>query len=118
MKQSELAERLKCSKARVSQWINNKHIPDSTVLYKVAKILGVSEAWLLCESDAMTYNREELEMKYQVCDLFQKCYGKEAYQAVYDFLKLDDADKSTIISNIQFLLSAEKYKKKKESLNA
>ena len=118
IKQVELAERLECSKSRVSQWINNKHIPNSQILHRVAEELKVSEVWLLGESDEMTYDREELEMKYEVCDLFQKCYGKEAYKAVYDFLQLDESDKNTIISNIQFLLSSDKYTKKKESLNA
>ena len=53
-----------------------------------------------------------------MCDLFQKCYGQEAYSAVSMFLKLDDSDKKVVITMIDSLLSAEKYSIKKESSNA
>ena len=47
-------------------------------------------------------------MQYEVCDLFQKCYGQEAYSAVSMFLKLDEIDRSKVIERIQTLLESEK----------
>ena len=57
-------------------------------------------------------------MQYEICDLFQKCYGKDAYNAVSLFLKLDDYDKDVVMKMIDSLSSNEKYSAKKESQNA
>ena len=57
-------------------------------------------------------------MKYEICDLFQKCYGKDAYNAVSLFLKLDDVDRAKVVERVHTLLEADKYSTKKESQNA
>ena len=84
----------------------------------IAETLGVSETWLMGHDTPKTYDRKKLEMQYEVCDLFQKCYGQEAYSAVSMFLKLDEIDRSKVIERIQTLLESEKYSIKKESSNA
>ena len=117
-KQIDLANATGFSKGRISQWIHNKYIPTADGLNKIANALNVSETWLMGHDVPITYDRERLEMGYQICDLFQKCYGKEAYKAVYDFLKLDDIDRAKIIERINTLLEDEKYSVKKESKNA
>ena len=108
-KQVDLADATGFSKARISQWIHNKYIPTADGLNKIAKALNVSESWLMGHDVPKKYDMEQLEMKYQVCDLFQKCYGKEAYKAVYNFLKLDAVDQGKIIERINVLLESEKY---------
>ena len=106
------------SKARISQWVHNKYIPNAEGLNLIAETLGVSETWLMGHDTPKTYDRKKLEMQYEVCDLFQKCYGQEAYSAVSMFLKLDEIDRSKVIERIQTLLESEKYSIKKESSNA
>lgn len=118
IKPVELAEMTGFSKSRISQWINGKHKPDGQGIAEIAEKLNVNPNYLMGESDDMSYDRKKLEMGYQICDLFQKCYGKEAYSVVYDFLKLDATDRAVAESVIKTLLNAEKYSVKKESLNA
>lgn len=115
IKPAQLAEMTGFSKSRISQWINGKHKPDGQGIAEIAEKLNVNPNYLMGESDDMSYDRKKLEMGYQICDLFQKCYGKEAYKAVYDFLKLDDIDRAKIVERISTLLEDEKYSVKKES---
>lgn len=117
-KQIDLANATGFSKGRISQWIHNKYIPTADGLNKIADALNVSETWLMGHDVPMTYDRERLEMGYQICDLFQKCYGKEAYKAVYTFLQLDESDRTVVTTMMNSLLTAEKYSVKKESKNA
>ena len=74
----------------------------------------------------MGYNvpagREELaqlEQKLQheaaACEMFERCYGKEAFQAVKLFLQLDTLDRGRIIGSMETLLEDEKYSIQKES---
>lgn len=76
----------------------------------------------------MGYNvpagREELaqlERKLQneaaACELFEKCYGKEAFQAVTLFLQLDTLDQGRAIGSMEEMLKADKYAIKKELSN-
>lgn len=117
-KQIDLANATGFSKARISQWIHNKYIPNADGLNRIAESLGVSETWLMGYDTPKTYERKILEMQYEVCDLFQKCYGKDAYNAVSLLLKLDDVDRAKVIERVQTLLEADKYSIKKESQDA
>ena len=45
----------------------------------------------------------------QVCDLFERCYGKESYQAVQMFLKLDHDDRQDIVDLMVSKLRRDKY---------
>lgn len=117
-KQIDLANATGFSKARISQWVHNKYIPNAEGLNRIAESLGVSETWLMGHNTPKTYDRKTLEMQYEICDLFQKCYGKDAYNAVSLFLKLDDYDKDVVMKMIDSLSSNEKYSAKKESQNA
>ena len=115
-KQIDLANATGFSKARISQWIHNKYIPTADGLNKIAKALNISESWLMGHDVPKEYDREKLEMGYEICDLFQKCYGKDAYHVVHEFLKLDEVDRGKIAGFIGGLLAQEKYSVKKESL--
>ena len=46
MKQSELCERTGIAKTTVSSWTNQRWQPKQDALYKMAKVLDVSEMWL------------------------------------------------------------------------
>ena len=117
MKQIDLANATGFSKARISQWVHDKYIPNAEGLNKIAKALNVSETWLMGHDVPQTYDRDKLELGYQICNLFQKCYGKESYKVVHNFLQLDDFDQQIISTMINQLLQNDKYSIKKESSN-
>lgn len=61
MKRIELAEKTGISKATISNWINQKYQPKQESLFKLAKVLDVSEMWLAGYNAPMErINREEI----------------------------------------------------------
>ena len=59
---------------------------------------------------------DETERNEQIlCDLFLLCYGKESYNIVKDFLKLDLNDRAVVSAMIQSLLSTDKYNLKQDA---
>ncbi len=79
-------------------------------LKKIADALGTTPTELMKASD-------ELQQEMKACELFEECYGKEAYTTVSKFLRLDDYDRGYVNGTIETLLDADKYRKK-ESKNA
>ena len=79
----------------------------------LASVLGVSPVDLI---DPPSEARDEI----MVCELFERCHGKEAFQMVQSFLQLDQADRLIIYGRILGMLDAEKYQKgnQKEAINA
>lgn len=70
----------------------------------IAKALKTTPMWIIGVD-------EEVEQEQQlICDLFERCYGKESYRIVQKFLKLDDHDKGAIEERIEILLESPKYK--------
>ena len=47
MKPIELAERADVPKSMISYYLSGKSVPKADRIYKMAQVLGVSEAWLL-----------------------------------------------------------------------
>lgn len=129
LKQVDILEACKpyCEKYHVqlkkndlSQYVSGKVEPKQDKLSILGLALNVNEVWL------MGYNvpagREELaqlEQKLQheaaACEMFERCYGKEAFQAVKLFLQLDMLDRGRIIGSMETLLEDEKYSIQKES---
>lgn len=56
-------------------------------------------------------NIQRIQKEVEVCELFQACYGKEAFQTVALFLELDQNDRLAVTTMIQSLLSTEKYER-------
>ena len=52
------------------------------------------------------------------CELFEQCYGKEAFTAVKMFIQLDQIDQTKITTRMEVMLEEEKYAVKKESNHA
>ena len=53
MRASELAKRTGLSKARISQYVNGKFIPNSDAILLIAEVLQVSELWLMGKTSDM-----------------------------------------------------------------
>ncbi len=98
MKQVDLAEKTGFSKARISQWINGKHIADSEGLYIIANALNVSESWLMGEDVPMEYNRSELEKKCSVYEVVSSYYGADAYELIELFSKMNRTGRTEVLN--------------------
>ena len=77
----------------------------------VARVLKTTPTWILGIDD------EVEEEQQQICDLFERCYGKTSYRIVQKFLKLDDHDKGAIEERIEVLLEDPKYKPEIEKVS-
>ena len=77
----------------------------------LASVLGVSPADLI---DPPSEARDEM----MICELFERCHGKEAFQMVQSFLQLDQSDRLIIYGEILGMLKAEKYTQKEKRLEA
>lgn len=104
----------------LSQYVSGKVEPKQDKLSILGMALNVNEVWL------MGYNvpvgRKELEKLEQqlqsevaACELFEKCYGKEAFEAVKLFVQLDTLDQGKVIGKMELMLEDKKYSAKEGS---
>ena len=103
----------------LSQYVSGKVEPKQDKLSILGMALNVNEVWL------MGYNvpagRKELEKLEQLqsevtaCELFEKCYGKEAFEAVKLFVQLDTLDQGKVIGKMELMLEDKKYSAKEGS---
>ena len=75
----------------------------------IADALNTTANWILGIDD------EVKQQEQQLCDLFSMCYGKDAYDAVQMFLKLDTNDRNVVVTMMNSMLSTEKYREIKVS---
>lgn len=117
--QAELVKRTGLSKPSVNQYVHGVYVPKQKALYKIAKALNVNISWLMGhDSDMNETNFETTQEELNACELFEQCYGKEAYKAVTLFLSLDSVDRVKIVERMETLLDNEKYSVKKGLKNA
>lgn len=113
MSQEELGNRCGHTTSNARSWVskieNGVNDPSTSDVSLLAKALGVKPVELM-------ENSQEEERK--ACELFQKCYGQDAFRMVQYFLKLDASDRSVVEKMLTSLLSADKYAEKKEAINA
>lgn len=86
----------------ISKIESGKRNPDAFTLSRIASALGVPATTLMNEA---MYVQDETK----VCELFERCYGKDAFKAVQLFLKLDDNDRTAAVTMMTALLATEKY---------
>lgn len=82
--------------------------------------LNVNEVWLMGYNvPAGRKELEKLEQQLQsevaACELFEKCYGKEAFEAVKLFVQLDTLDQGKVIGKMELMLEDKKYSAKEGS---
>ena len=104
--QDELAE--KCGytsvnrKSTVSKIEKGESDLPASKIKTLATIFGTSPSDLIDPP-------EEPSQQQELCDLFSLCYGKEAYQMVQSFLKLDKTDQYIVYGEVLGMLKADKY---------
>lgn len=117
LSQEELGKAVGVNRAAVNKWENGsvENIKRSTIK-KLSQFFGVSPCDLMRWDDDNTVTKIQTEI--EVCELFEQCYGKEAYTAVSKFLKLDAADRTLISSMMDTMLNQDKYSIQEESKHA
>lgn len=113
---------VKLAKNDLSQYISGKVQPGQDKLSILGLALNVNEVWLMGYNvppgkDELRNIEQQLKSEATACELFEKCYGKEAFQAVTLFLQLDTLDQGRAIGNMEEMLKADKYAIKKELSN-
>ena len=104
MKQVDLAKRLGCTEATVSNWCLGIKHPRITMIDKIASALGVSTDDLL--TDTNTPNEiSDLDL----LNAIRTIYGDPACEMLKKFSRLDNADQWKAIGKIEDLLENEKY---------
>jgi len=86
----------------ISKIESGKRNPDAFLLSRIASVLDVPATTLM--NEAMHVQDET-----KVCELFERCYGKDAFKAVQLFLKLDVDDRADITDLMISKLRREKY---------
>lgn len=109
--QDELGQKVGVNRAAVQKWEKGtvENIKRSTIK-ELSKVLGVSPCDLMQWDEEA--NLRKVQHEIDVCELFEKCYGKEAFKAVSMFLKLDAVDQGKVVERMEVLLEAEKYSAK------
>ena len=106
--QEELGKKVGVNRAALNKWEQGtvENIKRSTIK-KLSEVFHVSPCDLMRWDEEPTVKKVQQEI--QACELFEKCYGKEAFKAVSMFLKLDAVDRVKIVERMETLLEAEKY---------
>lgn len=104
----------------LSQYVSGKVEPKQDKLSILGMALNVNEVWLMgCNVPAGRKELEKLEQQLQsevaACELFEKCYGKEAFEAVKLFVQLDTLDQGKVIGKMELMLEDKKYSAKEGS---
>ena len=104
----------------LSQYASGKVEPKQDKLSILGMALNVNEVWLMGYNvPAGRKELEKLEQQLQsevaACELFEKCYGKEAFEAVKLFVQLDTLDQGKVIGKMELMLEDKKYSAKEGS---
>lgn len=112
--------RVQLKKNDLSQYVSGKVEPKQDKLSILGMALNVNEVWLMGYNvPAGRKELEKLEQQLQsevaACELFEKCYGKEAFEAVKLFVQLDTLDQGKVIGKMELMLEDKKYSAKEGS---
>lgn len=104
----------------LSQYVSGKVEPKQDKLSILGMALNVNEVWLMGYNvPAGRKELEKLEQQLQsevaAYELFEKCYGKEAFEAVKLFVQLDTLDQGKVIGKMELMLEDKKYSAKEGS---
>lgn len=91
MKQADLVEKTKIGKSSISTYISGAYEPKQRNIYKIAKALNVSEAWLM-GYDVPMEKEIEINPNFSVDDI----EDEELREFMKNYLKLDDETKGFI----------------------
>ncbi len=112
IKQSDLVERTGIGKSSISTYISGQYEPKQRNIYKIAKALNVSEAWLMGYDVPMERTtdqiQKELDMEY-MNTLNELCYSEELVK-INEYLSLLNEDgRKESLKRVEELTHLKKY---------
>ena len=72
MKQADIVEKTGIGKSSISTYLNGEYEPKQRNIYKIAKALDVSEAWLMGYTDNMERQDKTAHTNSQSTDLYEQ----------------------------------------------
>ena len=117
LSQEELGKMVGVNRAAVNKWETGvvENIKRSTIR-DLARVLCVSPSDLMRWDDEE--NLKKVQQEINACEVFEQCYGKEAFEMVSMFLKLDSIDRIAMKGVMSALLQQEKYSVREVLKNA
>lgn len=114
MKQSDLVELTGIGKSSISSYISGQYEPKQRNIYKIAKALGVNEAWLMgydtSKERSTDQMQKDLDMEY-MNSLSEFNYSKELVKIHEFFSLLNEEGRKESIKRIEELTHLKKYTK-------
>ena len=90
IKAVELADRTGITQSQIASWKRNRWQPKQTALYKMAKVLDVSERWLAGYDVPMERSSEQKKAD-DLAEIIHKMRDNDKYVDIMDYvIKLDD----------------------------
>lgn len=99
MKQVELAERSGINHQKINPWINQRWQPKQDSLYKMAKVLDVSELWLAGYDVPMERPIGQKKMD-QLAESILKVKSNKRYTDIVTKIVILDDDQLSIVENL------------------
>lgn len=99
LKQIELAERTGISQQKINPWINQRWQPKQDSLYKMAKVLDVSELWLAGYDVPMERPIGQKKMD-QLAESILKIKSNKRYTDIVTKIVMLDDDQLNIVENL------------------
>lgn len=109
MKQSELVEKTGIGKSSISTYLSGEYEPKQRNIYKIAKALNVSEAWL------MGYDVPMKRTEHHNTNQSEPTISPELQELHELISQLDPIDRAEIRGMMKQMLRADKYSDKSNS---
>lgn len=102
--QTELAEKTGISKGAISSYLSGRYKPKTETIVKIARVLNVSESWLMGYSENNSAQFEtNLQKEIAKADTWQ---AKEKQELLELLANLDDSDMEKIVDYLKLLIAA------------
>lgn len=96
MRQVELADKTGLTQSQINSWKRNRWQPKQEALYKMAKVLDVSELWLAGYDVPMERPVEQKKMD-DLAEIIHKLRNNNKYVDIMNYIiKLDDTQLETV----------------------
>lgn len=112
MKQANIVEKTGIGKSSISTYLSGEYEPKQRNIYKIAKALDISEAWLMGYTNNMERRKKVPAAETQTANTeeqIKNAYGEEIFETLQAFRQLDTIDRAEIRGEIKQMLKADKY---------
>lgn len=112
MKQANIVEKTGIGKSSISTYLSGEYEPKQRNIYKIAKALDISEAWLMGYTNNMERREKVPAAETQTANTeeqIKNAYGEEIFETLQAFRQLDTIDRAEIRGEIKQMLKADKY---------